>query len=102
MGQSSVHHPEGRRASVRSHFGRTVQKKSPSTQSVHPEREQPADAFVHAPRSRRVVIGLFSPQQPLSSVNFLYELDKITQDVLMVRLLFWPVGFACANMGVLT
>lgn len=26
----------------------------------------------------------FPLQQPLSSANFLYELDKITQDVLMV------------------
>lgn len=26
----------------------------------------------------------FSLQQPLSSANFLYELDKTTQDVLMV------------------
>lgn len=38
---------------------------------------------------------VFVSQQPLSSANFLYELDKITQDVLMVslhqmfRLFFW-------------
>lgn len=31
-----------------------------------------------------------SLQQPLSSANFLYELDKITQDVLMVSVFLLP------------
>lgn len=33
---------------------------------------------------QNVYIFFFSLQQPLSSANFLYELDKITQDVLLV------------------
>lgn len=37
----------------------------------------------------------FSLQQPLSSANFLYELDKITQDVLMVSVFVLSVASGC-------
>lgn len=51
-------------------------------------------AFWLSDHDRDIVFVL---QQPLSSANFLYELDKITQDVLMVCVLLgflWTLFFA--------
>lgn len=43
-----------------------------------------------------LVLFLFVIQQPLSSTNFLYELDKVTQDVLMVQFSFYAnTSFRC-------